>query len=52
MEGAPALVSDAATAMSTAADAMKEASDTATGAAYLVGNMAMEGFVEGTGQFG
>ena len=50
MEAAPALVSDAAASMSTAADAMKDASDTVTKAATDVGDMAMEGFVDGTGK--
>ena len=36
--------------MKTAADAMKEASDTVTKAATDVGDMAMEGFVDGTGK--
>ena len=36
--------------MSTAADAMKDAADTVTKAATDVGDMAIEGFVDGTGK--
>ena len=50
MEAAPALVSDAAASMSTAADAMKDAADIVVDTAETVGNMTIEGFVDGTGK--
>ena len=50
MEAAPALVSGAAASMSEAADAMKDAADIVVDTAGTVGNMTIEGFVDGTGQ--